>query len=49
MDFKINQLKKLSTRWSNFAHISLGLEDMNDFHGIFNLDQPFGHKITKMT
>ena len=49
MDSKINQLKKLTTGWSNFANISLGLGDMNDFHEIFNLDHPFGHKITKMT
>ena len=40
MDSKINQLKKLSTGWSNFANISLRLGDMNDFHEIINLDQP---------
>jgi len=40
MDSKINQLKKLSTGWSNFANISLRLGDMNDFHEILNLDQP---------
>ena len=47
MDSKINQLKKLSTWWSNFANISLGLEDMNDFHEIFNLDQPLVTKLQK--
>ena len=40
MDSEINQLKKLSTGWSNFADIPLGLGNMNDFHEIFNLDQP---------
>jgi len=41
---KINQLKKLSTGWSNFANISLRLGDMNDFHEILNLDlTPLGN------
>ena len=47
MDSEINQLKKLSTRWSNFADISLGLGYMNDFHEILNLDQPLVTKLQK--
>ena len=48
MDSKINQLKKLSTGWSNFADIPLGLGDMNDFHEIFNLDQLLVTKLQKL-
>jgi len=47
MDSEINQLKKLSTGWSNFADISLGLGDTNDFHEILNLDQPLVTKLQK--
>ena len=47
MDSEINQLKKLSTRWSNFADILLGLGDMNDFREILNLDQPLVTKLQK--
>jgi len=40
MKFKIVQLKKLSTRWSYFAAISRGLEDIDDFCEILNFDRP---------
>ena len=39
-DSKITQLKKLSTRWSYFAAISRGLEDIDDFCEILNFDRP---------